>query len=293
MSSDPSTSDKKQELRDLVELLSEYECTRLLPIMKDVAIGERFWEDDVGLFYNEFVKSRYSLFVRNPGAYLGTEYAPISIDKEFRGAEKVALPTPDKLLLSLDEILQNRRSRRECAQKAISLTHLSTVLLRGFGLTGRISAYGFNNLPLHASPSSGALSAMEVYLFVQSVNGLKPGLYHYNASSAALEFVKPGYHAPTMRAWLPGQPWAADAPVVLLFAGVYERLRWKYGARSYRYMCMDIGFLCENFYLVAESMGLAFCAVAGFIEDELEAYLEIDGQTEMALLVASLGVRAA
>jgi nitroreductase len=55
---------------------------------------------------------------------------------------------------------------------------------------------------------------------------------------------------------------------------------------------MDIDFVCENLYLVAESMGLAFCAVAGFMEDELEGYLQIDGQSEMALLVASLGLRS-
>jgi SagB-type dehydrogenase family enzyme len=293
MSANLTGSDDKQKLRNLVELLSNYECKHLLAVMKDVVAGERFWENDVGLFYNEYVKSRYSSYIRNPAAFLGTEYAPISIAKHYPNAERVALPTPETLVLTLDEILRNRRSRREYAKKPMTLTQLSTLLLRGFGTTGRVSAYGYNNIPLHASPSSGALGAIELYLFVQDVHGLKQGLYHYDASASVLELIKTGYHAPTMHAWIPGQPWLADAPVALLFAGVYERLRWKYGARSYRYMCMDIGFLCENFYLVAESMGFAFCAVAGFIEDELEAYLEIDGQSEMALLVASLGERAA
>jgi SagB-type dehydrogenase family enzyme len=201
------------------------------------------------------------------------------------------LPAPGELNQTLRDVLGSRRSRRDYSPVALSLKQVSTLLHYSYGTTGRVVAYGYNNGALRPAPSSGALQSTELYFFAQHVEGLQPGLYHFDCSNHALDLIKPGFNASVMRGWVPGQPLAADAPIIFVFSGCDDRLRWKYGARSYRYMCMDIGFVCENLYLVAEAMGLAFCAVAGFIEDELENYLEIDGQGEMALLVASLGPR--
>ena len=133
---------------------------------------------------------------------------------------------------------------------------------------------------------------MELYLFVQKVEGIAPGLYHYSPIDRALELLKPGDHTPTIKVLVPGQPGVCSSAALMVFTGCYERIRWKYGARGYRYMCMDIGFMGENLHLAAEAMRLGFCAIAGFIEDELEHFLGVDGQNEMALLVASVGVAA-
>ena len=76
-----------------------------------------------------------------------------------------------------------------------------------------------------------------------------------------------------------------------MLTGYYDRLRWKYGERAYRYMCMDTGFLAENLYLAAEAMGLGACAIAGFIDDAVEKLLGVDGKSEVVLLLATVGVR--
>jgi SagB-type dehydrogenase family enzyme len=156
-----------------------------------------------------------------------------------------------------------------------------------------VSGYGYNNVPMRTFPSSGGLQAMEIYIFLQKVEGAAPGLYHYNSTARELELLKPGDHTSMVKVLVPGQPWVGGSAVAMVFTGCYERIRWKYGARGYRYMCMDIGFMCENLHLAAEAMQLGFCAIAGFIEDELELFLGADGQNEMALLVASVGVRRA
>lgn len=293
ITSDPT--DTKTRLRELLDLLSPYECQHVLDTVARISVGDRFWEDDVAIFYNEYVKARYATYVRNPGAFTegvsGTNgiYASVPVEKRYNQCEAVRLSKPGELKQNIQDVLTNRRSRRECNEKPLSLDELGTLLQRACGTTGHAPAYGYNNIPLRPYASSGALQSTEVYFFASRVAGLKPGLYHFNASDGAVELMKPGFQSSVLRAWIPGQPTAADAPVIFVFSGCYERLQWKYGARSYRYMCMDIGFLCQNIHLVAEAMGLAFCAIAGFIEDEIEGYLDIDGQNEMVLLTASLG----
>ena len=291
---------RKRELLELVALLSDYECEHLARAVKNVAAGERFWEGDVGTFYNEYVKARYFNYVQNPTAFGSaapqTEagiYAPIPIDKSYPDAECLSFPPPGSLTTNLTDLMRSRRSRREYAEGSVSLAQLSTWLMHGCGITGAIAAYGYNSVPLRTFPSTGGLQAMEVYLFVQSVDGLKSGLYHYNSAKHVLDLIKIGDHASMIKLLVPGHPGIDKSAVVLVITGCYDRVRWKYGARAYPYMCMDIGFLGENLYLAAEAMELGFCAIAGFIEDELELYLGIDGDNEMALLVGSFGLRRA
>jgi SagB-type dehydrogenase family enzyme len=57
-------------------------------------------------------------------------------------------------------------------------------------------------------------------------------------------------------------------------------------------MCVDIGFLGQNLYLVAETMGMGVCAIAGFLDEEIEQFLGVDGQDEIALLLATVGIPA-
>jgi len=61
---DPAPS-ARDELRRLAGLLSDEECRHLLSVVNDVAAGERFWEGDFGLLYNEYAKLRFFRMGRN------------------------------------------------------------------------------------------------------------------------------------------------------------------------------------------------------------------------------------
>lgn len=90
-----------------------------------------------------------------------------------------------------------------------------------------------------------------------------------------------------------GEHYSDDAAAVLVLTGVYERLRWKYGERSYRFVCLDAGFVGQNIYLVAEALGLGTCAVSGFAQDVVETMLGVDGRSEIALALLTVGTRSA
>lgn len=287
----------KEELQRLVDLLSDDECRHLLNTIQDIATGERFWEGDIGILYNEKIKARYFNIGRNlpeiipAGPTVKEDYfAPIPIVKSYADAERVQLPIPKRLGQPITETLLQRRSRRNYTGEGISLSQLSTLLQHACGTTGFVAGYGYTRLPLRSFPSSGGLQAPEVYLSVQAVDNMPAGLYHYQPMEHVLESLKLGDHGPLLCAVALGQPYIERSAVVFIITGYYERLRWKYGERAYRYMCIDTGFLGENLYLAAEALGLGVCAIAGFIDDALMEFLGIDGQDEIALMLMTVGV---
>jgi SagB-type dehydrogenase family enzyme len=284
----------KDELHRLVDVLSEYECKYLLDSVQDIAEGERFWEGDFGLLYNDYVKLRYVNISRTPSPIPSVEddaFVPIPIIKAYAGAQRLQLPASERLNASLTETLTRRRSRRDYNGTSLSLIQLSTLLRHASGVTGFVPGYRYTRLPLRSFPSHGGLQAPEIYLSVQAVDGLPDGIYHYHALDHVLESLTPGDHSQRLCTLTFHERFVETSAVVFLITGYYERLRWKYGERAYRFMCMDAGFLGENFYLVAEALGLGACAISAFAQDEVEELLGIDGKEEIALMLLAVGVR--
>jgi SagB-type dehydrogenase family enzyme len=287
----------KDEITKVIGALSEYECGHLLSSFNKVADGERFWETDISAVYNEHVKTRLldaqsrtdDVVPAGPSSQDGI-FAPIPIVKSFPGADRVKLPDPGKISARLDDIITQRRSRREYTGEAISQEQLATLLHYSCGVNGSIPGYGYRRLPLRTFPSSGGLQSPEVYLSVQAVQGIAPGMYHYHPVDGALELMREGQHATMLAALSFQQAFILSASVLFLITGCFERLRWKYGQRAYKYMCMDAGYLGQNLYLVAEALGLGACAIAGFVDDAIEGLLQIDGRNEMILLLTTAGV---
>src|SRR5947207_2810454 len=106
----------KEELRRLIDVLSEYECKHLLNTVQDIAEGERFWEGDFGLLYNEYVKLRYFKIGHSRSTTQHVEeeaFVPIPIVKSYPGVEQVKLPPPEHFGATLSETLIRRRSQRD------------------------------------------------------------------------------------------------------------------------------------------------------------------------------------
>jgi SagB-type dehydrogenase family enzyme len=283
-----TTSD---ELQLIVEALSEDEREVLLDVARDITRGERFWEMDCGLFYNEFTKQRFFRVGRHLAHGPSEDrFVPIPVSKSYHDARRVPLPSPEQLDAGLGEILMRRRSRREFSGTPLSASEISTLLAHACGVTAHVPAYGYSRLPLRSFPSHGALQSPEFYLSVQAVDGVAPGIYHFHPGDHALECLHEDNHAELIRSVAFEEEYVGRASVVLAVTGCYERLRWKYGERAFRFMCLDAGFAGENVYLVGEAMGLGVCAVSGFAQDKLEELLGINGRDEIALILLAVGV---
>jgi len=52
---------------------------------------------------------------------------------------------------------------------------------------------------------------------------------------------------------------------------------------------MDCGHIGQNFYLIAEALGLGACTIGAIYDDELNKLLEIDGLDETVIYVGVVG----
>jgi SagB-type dehydrogenase family enzyme len=286
----------KEELQQLVGLLSEQECKYLLRTVKEVVGGERFWEDDVGRFYNEYVKLRYIKMPRDParlpvGPAQEGYFVPIPISKSYSYARRIKLSHPEPLSMTLVDALVHRRSRRSYTGSSMRLGQLSSLVAYASGVTGFLSAYGYEKLPLRTFPSHGGLQSSEIYVSAHRVEHVPVGIYHYNAMDHALELIDKSDRRSDLSTAAFNERAFESAAVILLITGHYERLKWKYGERAYRFICLDSGFVGENVYLVSEALGLGACAISGFAQDRVEEIFGIDGKAEIGLVLMTVGGR--
>jgi len=280
------------EIIHIIDGLSDHERERFLGLLRNAAGGERFWEGGVAAVYHEYVKTRSNNDLASasfdPGVADGV-FAPIPVIKRYPSTCRIELPKSTLPRADLGGLLQSRRSRRETCSAQLSQGELAMLLRYAAGVTGTASGYGYQALPLRTFPTCGGLQSPEIYASVQNVPGIEPGIYHYEARQHTLALVRAGHQGQAISKVALDQPFIESAPLVLLMAGSFDRLRWKYGERAYRYMCADIGCLTQNLYLVGEALALSVCAIAGFIDDGIEGLIGLDGEGELALLLVTIG----
>jgi SagB-type dehydrogenase family enzyme len=80
-----------------------------------------------------------------------------------------------------------------------------------------------------------------------------------------------------------------EAAVTLIWTAVFERSKWKYAQRAYRYVYLDAGHIAQNLALAATSIGLGSCQIGAFFDDEINQILEVDGTEESAIYLSVVG----
>ncbi len=235
---------------------------------------------DVGLFYHR----QSSLGLRDLlGDVVNWGRRPAPYRRVGQG-EPVALPDVGDLPeMSVAQALEQRRSLRTYADRAMTGQELAAVIRAATGIT---SPQGFRT-----APSAGALFPIETYVAVQRVAGIDPGVYHVDVRAQALEQVRAGSVAGDLMVAGLGQDFLRSAPAVIVLTGLFQRSRWKYRDRHYRYVCWEGGHVGQNVYLAAESLGLGACMVGAFVDGMVNDLVDIDGRAEAALGLIALGPR--
>lgn len=236
---------------------------------------------DVGEVYHEWSKPKW-LSLLGTVASWGSQPA---LYKAYDGASQIPLSSPgDVRGLYTEDAIWRRRSVRDYSSQPMTMAELSRLLY----YTGGINAERWGN-QLRAAPSAGALYPIEVYPVVHRIEGLEPGLYHYGVRDHILELLRTGdLREEIVRHGL-AQGFLGKANLVVVFSAIFQRLRWKYQERTYRYALLEAGHLGQNLYLAATSMGLGACAVGAFFDDDLNGMLGVDGQREAAIYMLAVG----
>ncbi|MDI3474513.1 MAG: hypothetical protein PWQ79_1533 [Thermococcaceae archaeon] len=209
------------------------------------------------------------LVVVSTAALLLKPYLPREAPKP-EGGEIVELPPPRlEGSMSLEEAIAKRRSRREYKNEPLTLEELGQLLWAAQGITSPDGK--------RAAPSAGATYPFEVFVVAGNVEGLEPGIYHYDPFTHSLELVKAGDFRRELQKAALDQKWVGDAAVDIVLVAFYERTTKVYGERGYRYVYMEAGHIGQNIYLQATSLGLGTVAIGAFHDEEVARIIGTDG----------------
>lgn len=205
--------------------------------------------------------------------------------KEYPEAVRVKLPKFEPSPpVSLDQAFRQRKSIRDFAEKPLSLGQLAYILWASTGIQRVEGGYEFRT-----APSAGALYPIETYLVVNRVRKIDAGLYHYHVRDHELEMLKTGDFGIDIAQAALGQGMCASASVVFVWTAVFERCKWKYGQRAYRYIYLDAGHIAENLALAATSLKLGSCEIGALFDDVSNGIIGVDGEKESVILMAAVG----
>lgn len=233
-----------------------------------------------------------------------TKYRNLEPSPQSKGAPLPPLQTPlpesarlidlpagnafDPGLLDFKSLVENRETLRKYTDSPLSLEELAYLL---WGTQG-VKSVTEKPVSKRTVPSAGSRHAFETYLLINNVEGLEPGLYRYLALEHKLAKLEAPEDINTIltEACLK-QPHVKNSAVTFFWVAVPLRMTWRYCQRGYRYMYLDAGHVCQNLYLLAESIRCGVCAIAAYDDDLVNRALGLDGEEQFAIYIATLGRR--
>jgi SagB-type dehydrogenase family enzyme len=141
---------------------------------------------------------------------------------------------------------------------------LDRLLRLGAGVSRRRRGYDFRTYS-----SAGALYPIEVYVATAD------GLFHFHPRDLGLRRLR----GEDVRGALGG------GEAVLALTGLLWRTAWKYGARGYRHVFWDAGTMLANLLELAPGRARV---ITGFVDDDVNDVLSVDGVDETALALLQL-----
>jgi SagB-type dehydrogenase family enzyme len=254
-------------------------------------------EDDPAEAYHEASKNLPSvapLSVSGASALATDAQAQATISRPVKrhpGLPMVALPAARYPDTSFELLLRERRSRRRFGADPVSLQDLSTLLHATYGTTQEGAAGGLH--PIRSVPSAGGLYPLEIYPVLRNVEGLAPGLYHYDPLRHLLEVLREQETTEPlgeMMIRLPEIPdVAATCAFVIFVVGIFWRTRFKYALRGYRWVLIEAGHVGQNAVLAAEMLGLSAVPYGGLWDRRVDAFLGLDGVNESVVYSLAAG----
>ena len=184
-------------------------------------------------------------------------------NKNIEKGEEIMLPEPQqKSNISLEEALNNRRSKRQFQARDLKLEDISQILWAAQGITEMSTGF-------RTAPSAGALYPLELFVVKSD------GFFNYIPKGHKLKKLSSSdLRSELMKASL-FQKSISEAPVDIVITAIYERTTLKYGNRGIRYVHMEAGHTCQNILLEATALGLGAVPIGAFSDTNVQKVLNL------------------
>lgn len=180
---------------------------------------------------------------------------------------------------SIEKVISRRGSTRQFSRQPISLPQLALLLDRA---TRGIPADFLEPLGSHLN---------DLYLIVNSVDGLAAGAYVYHWERKVLELLKPGDFRDKAGFLGLDQQIPADAAVDVFFLADLKKILERYGNRGYRAAQLEAGILGGKLYLAAYAQRLGASGLT-FYDDDVVNFFSPHARGKSAIFLVALGCSA-
>jgi SagB-type dehydrogenase family enzyme len=209
--------------------------------------------------------------------------------KPYRDLPKIALPQQlPASRQSLDDVVRGRHGAHAFGPGPVRLEQLAKVLWMSYGVN-RDNAGTSYPRPFRMIPSGGALYPLELYVHATRVEGLAPGLYHYDSEAHELDVLRQKDESEAVARCMVQADLGRSAAAVVFITAVFARSVFKYADRGYRFILLEAGHLAQNATLIGQEMGLATAPIGGYADRDVDRYLGIDGLNESTIYLFLLG----
>jgi SagB-type dehydrogenase family enzyme len=210
--------------------------------------------------------------------------------KPYTDRPKVPLPeTLPASSRSFDEVVNGRVSARGFGSGAVDFGGLMKGLVQAYGIT-RSNEDNDYPRPFRGVPSGGALYPLEIYLHAARVDGLAPGLYHFDPEDRSLDVLRFGEAGAELAGFMVQQDLFREAAATVFVSAVFVRSIFKYGDRGYRFILLEAGHLAQNLVLGWASVDIAGAPVGGYLDRAADRHLGFDGLNESVVYLLHAGV---
>ncbi len=212
-------------------------------------------------------------------AYTNNQFQP-SLFQEFKHFDRVPLQR-------IDEVLSDPEKKRPSSlleKVCFALNYCAGV--RNTIEDGFNQEYHFLQLPTvtKAVPSGGGRHPTEVFMAVRSINGLSPGIYHYNTLHNSLDLINKDQE--TTGSILP-----ADLRIcgsVMIMSNL-ERAMWRYREpRSWRAVLVDAGHMVHAFRFVFSALAVKTERESAFSQANVAVAINVSSDEQPCLAVVSI-----
>jgi hypothetical protein len=128
---------------------------------------------------------------------------------------------------TLEGAIKNRRTIREISGKRIPSHRLEKLLWAAYGKT-----LVYQGDKYRTAPSAGATYPIELYVFVERIDGFDDGIYIYNPDSEKVEICKPGIYLPEVQKMSWDQEFISLSNAVFVMVYNPRKIESEYGNKN-------------------------------------------------------------
>jgi len=208
--------------------------------------------------------------------------------------QRLSMTTPELTGPFFDVLLARRTTRSFEMECALPKRVLETVLFAVFGTQGIVREDGMTAIK-RTSPSAGALHPIEAYVLALNVEGVEPGIYHYETAEhllAQLEVIDIADARQLASVFTAGQSYLAQAHALIIHVARFERSFAKYSRhrKAYKTICMDSAHLSQTLYLTATHVGAGAFYTAAINDADISRRLGLRHLCEAPIAINGIGL---